>query len=101
MNPRESEIEKHFCWAVATLGGVTYKFRSPTQRGVADRIALLPGGKVWFVELKRPGGKLSPLQELHRDEVNAMGCNHAVLWSKAHVETWMRNLTFERSYDAP
>ena len=56
---KESEIEKYFCWAVQRLGGITYKFRSPTQRGVTDRIACLPGGVTLFVELKAPNGKLS------------------------------------------
>jgi len=46
---RESEIERYFVWAVQSLGGVTYKFRSPTQRGVADRIACMPNGETWFV----------------------------------------------------
>ena len=60
---KESEVEKHFDWTVERLGGKTYKFRSVTQRGVFDRIACLPSGETWFVELKTTGGRLSALQK--------------------------------------
>ena len=53
---KEAEVEKHFCWTVEMAGGKTWKFTSPSHRGVADRIAVLPGGKVWFVELKTTAG---------------------------------------------
>jgi hypothetical protein len=48
---RESEIERHFCWAVERAGGKAYKFTSPGRKGVADRIACMPDGTTWFVEL--------------------------------------------------
>jgi len=35
---KESEIENYFKWAVERAGGLTYKFTSPSHRGVADRI---------------------------------------------------------------
>jgi hypothetical protein len=86
----EAEIERYFVWAVRRTGGVAYKFSSPTQRGVADRIACLPDGKTWFVELKRPGGRLSPLQELFAQEMARLGQNYACLWSKEDVDAWLR-----------
>jgi Holliday junction resolvase len=48
----ERDIEKHLVRRVAEHGGVAYKFVSPGRVGVADRIVVLPGGVVWFVELK-------------------------------------------------
>ena len=45
----ERDIEKHFKWIVEVNGGKTFKFTSPTQRGVADRIACLADGTTWFV----------------------------------------------------
>jgi hypothetical protein len=87
----EKEVEKHFIWAVQRLGGITYKFRSPTQRGVTDRIACLPGGVTWFVELKTEGGKLSALQQVHAHNLKSLHQNYACLWSKEHVDTWMEN----------
>jgi hypothetical protein len=73
------------------LGGIAYKFKSPTQRGVTDRIACLPGGVVWFVELKTEGGKLSDLQKVHALNLKTLQQNYACLWSIEHIDTWMKN----------
>lgn len=85
---RESEVERHFKWAVERMGGRTYKFTSPGRRGVADRIACLPDGSTWFVELKTKGGRLSKLQELFASEVQALNQKYACLWTKEQVDEW-------------
>lgn len=85
---KESEIERYFRWAVMQRGGVTYKFKSPTQRGVADRIACMPNGETWFVEIKRPEGRLSDLQKLFAAMMDRLGQNYACLWSKEQVDAW-------------
>lgn len=51
----ESAFEKKLCDYIKSLGGKAYKWVSPGTRGVPDRIAILPGGKVIFIEVKRPG----------------------------------------------
>jgi len=90
---REAEIEKYFCWAVSSIGGKTYKFKSISQRGVADRIACLPNGDTWFVEIKRPkGGYLSPLQELFEQEMVVLKQRYACLWTKEDVMEWLSKL---------
>ena len=89
---RESDIERYFDWTVQSLGGRTFKFRSVTQRGVADRIACLPDGSAWFVELKAPKGRLSPLQRLFADQMEELNQNYACLWSKEQVQEWAANL---------
>jgi len=88
---RESEIERYFVWAVMLRQGLTYKFKSPTQRGVADRIACMPDGQTWFVELKTKGGRLSPLQELFAMDMRRLGQHYACLWSKEGVDEWASN----------
>ena len=86
----EREIERYFVWSVERIGGKTFKFRSPQQRGVADRIACLPDGSTWFVELKKPkGGRLAPLQKLHADELQRLSQNYALLWSIKEIDEWM------------
>ena len=86
----EREIERYFVWSVERIGGKTFKFRSPQQRGVADRIACLPDGSTWFVELKRPkGGRLAPLQKLHADELKALRQNYVCLWSTGEIDAWL------------
>jgi len=85
---RESEIERYFVWTVQWLGGVTYKFKSPTQRGVADRIACMPGGDTWFVELKTKGGRLAPLQKIFAADMERLGQLYVCLWSTEGVDEW-------------
>ncbi len=90
MNEKEREIEKYFVWSVESIGGKTYKFKSTTQRGVSDRIACLPNGHTWFVELKRPrGGRLSPMQEIFAEDVVALKQRYVCLWSKEEINEWI------------
>ena len=58
---REKYIEKKLCEEVIKRGGLCEKWNSG-KAGWPDRIILLPGGKVGFVELKAPGKKPRPLQ---------------------------------------
>jgi hypothetical protein len=81
----EKEIEQHFVWTVERMGGITYKFTSPGRKGVADRIACLPDGSTWFVELKTKGGRLSPLQKMFAADMAALNQKYACLWTKEQV----------------
>lgn len=87
----EKEIEKYFIWAVLSVGGKTYKFRSINQRGVSDQIACLPNGQTWFVELKAPNGRLSKLQKIFAQEMKELNQNYACLWTKEHIDEWRKN----------
>ncbi len=70
---REKNIEGYLRDKVKAAGGMAYKFVSPGNAGVPDRIVLLPGGKVVFVELKAPGKKSTPLQEAQQRRIRALG----------------------------
>lgn len=88
----EKTVENHFCWAVERAGGATWKFVSPANRGVSDRIACLPDGSTWFVELKRPkGGRLSELQKIFAAEMQRLNQHYAVLWTKEQVNEFIQN----------
>jgi len=89
----EKEIEKHFDWAVQRLGGKTWKFTSPGRKGVADRIACLPDGTTWFVELKTTTGRLSELQKVFADEMRRLNQNYACLWTKEQVDAFVETLS--------
>jgi hypothetical protein len=84
----ERDVENYFNWTVERMGGRSYKFVSPARRGVSDRIACLPDGSTWFVELKTKGGRLSPLQELFAAEVKRLNQNYACLWTTQQVDEW-------------
>ena len=71
--PSESMIERKLRVEAARRGGLSMKFVSPGMDGVPDRIVLLPGGKMAFVELKAPGRRLRPLQEARRRRLESLG----------------------------
>jgi hypothetical protein len=83
---KESEVENHFVWTIERMGGKTYKFTSPGRKGVADRIACLPDGQTWFVELKTKGGRLSALQKLFAEDMARLHQNYACLWTKEQID---------------
>lgn len=59
---RESALEWYFVQKVEQIGGRAPKWVSPGNRGVPDRLVILPGGRTVYVELKSPGKPLGPLQ---------------------------------------
>lgn len=59
---REKLIEQKLIRAVKAAGGIAVKFVSPGYDGMPDRLVLLPGGKMAFVEIKAHGMKPRPLQ---------------------------------------
>ncbi len=59
----EKQIEQKLRLAVKAQGGLALKFVSPSTTGVPDRIIFFPGGKVYFVEVKAPGKKMTLKQE--------------------------------------
>lgn len=75
----EKELEKKFCGRVKAAGGKAYKFVSPGNDGVPDRLVVLPGGRIGFVELKQKGRKPAPLQQKRLQELRELGCCAAVL----------------------
>lgn len=89
----EAEIERYFVQAVKALGGYAYKFRSVSQRGVADRIACMPNGKIIMVEIKKRGGRLSALQEVFAEEMRSVGAPYVCLWSKESVDDFLQPYT--------
>lgn len=59
---RERELEKILRDEVRKLGGRAYKWVSPGNDGVPDRIVVFPGKPPVFVELKTETGRLSAIQ---------------------------------------
>ena len=70
----EKEIEHRMCKLVREHGGLIYKFVG-LENGLPDRIFILPGGDVWFVELKTKKGRLSKIQNYQISRLKKQGAN--------------------------
>ncbi len=88
---QEQKIEAYLRDRVKALGGRAYKWVSPGNDGVPDRIVVLDG-QMYPVELKSPGKVPTKLQLVRHAELARMGCPVAVLSSMAAVDGWLASL---------
>lgn len=92
----EKELEKMFRDAVRKAGGCAYKFVSPGMSGVPDRLVVLPGNAIGFVELKAPGKKSRPEQCYQQRRLEDLGCYVAVLDDPGMIEQIIREILARR-----
>jgi hypothetical protein len=76
---REKQIEQKLVKAVKNMGGIAPKLVCPGFDGMPDRIVLLPGGHMAFVEVKAPGEKPRPLQMARHGLLRRLGFKLYVL----------------------
>lgn len=89
---RERGIEAYLRDQIKRLGGIAYKFVSPGNAGVPDRLVLLPAGRVAFVELKAPGKQPTPLQQRQQQRIRDLGFTVLVIDSKAGVDDFIKGV---------
>lgn len=82
---REREIEAFLRQKIKNRGGLCLKFVSPGWAGAPDRLCLLPGGKIFFVELKRPGERPRKIQLKRHEELRKLGFSVYVIDGKEYV----------------
>lgn len=58
----EKHVEKKYRDKIVSAGGLCIKLVAISFTGLPDRLCLLPGAKLWFVEFKFRKGVLSPRQ---------------------------------------
>ena len=91
MTPLEKDIERKLVESIQRLGGFCLKWVCPGWSGVPDRIVLLPGGRIYFVETKRPkGGQLSALQRKWREWLMKLGFSHWVVWDHYDLKLFLQ-----------
>lgn len=96
-NVLEKEVEAKLRKMIERHGGLCLKWVCPGWAGVPDRIVLLPGGRVMFVELKRPkGGKVSSLQTWWQKRLTKFGFYACFVFTVQDIEDLERKIKGER-----
>ncbi|CUP04620.1 MULTISPECIES: VRR-NUC domain-containing protein [Hungatella] len=93
----EKDIEKILVTEVRKLGGRAYKWVSPGNDGVPDRIVILPGLQPIFVELKTETGRLSAIQNVQIDRLRKMKQNVKILYGESQVRDFLEDCEFRLS----
>ena len=91
-NMRENRIEQQLCHAVRRQGGIALKLASPSYAGLPDRLVLLPGGHMAFVEVKAPGRKPRALQYTRLEHLARLGFRVYVLDESGKIGGMIRDI---------
>lgn len=91
MGKPEAAIEKYLLTQATRRRYLCYKLTCPGHNGVPDRMLTTPIG-VLFVELKKPGGKLSQIQKMQIPKMRKAGAEIHVIDTKAGVDELMQDL---------
>ena len=89
---KERAIEARLVRMVREMGGLCFKFVSPGNPGVPDRIVLLPGNRIVFVELKTEVGRLANIQKWQLDEIRKRGADVRVLKGLGQVKAFVEEV---------
>ena len=89
----EKSVERRLVRKVKAIGGRALKFTSPGFSGVPDRIVLLPGGRLYFVELKRDDGNLTPIQRYVFNLFEKLGFPVRVLYGIEMVDDFISEVS--------
>ena len=89
---REKNIERILVTEVKRLGGRAYKWTSPGNDGVPDRIVILPGRPPIFVELKTELGRLTTLQKVQISRLRDLGQDVRVLYGMDDVDRFLKEI---------
>ncbi len=97
---RERDIEKILKDEMKKLGGQAYKWVSPGNAGVPDRIVVFPGRPPVFAELKAETGKLTPLQQAQIKRLRELGQDVAVIRGIDGLSQFFQDRGFEETSKA-
>jgi hypothetical protein len=86
----EKTVEKHLRKQVINCGGKCYKWSSPANKGVPDRVIFI-FKQVWFIETKSPTGELSPLQKVVGNDITEHTDYYAVISTIEEVDRWIKH----------
>lgn len=88
---KEASIEEYLVGCVKKCHGLVLKLVPFNLKGIPDRLIILPGPRIIFAEVKRPkGGVLARHQGFWRDELIALGCEWALVSTRAEVDALLQ-----------
>jgi len=91
----ERDVEQYLVRRIAKLGGKAYKFSSPSNRAIPDRLCCLPRGRIVFVECKAPGKVPTKLQNLIIGLLRTLGHEVLIIDTKEKVDVLYNTLKEE------
>lgn len=89
---RESSIESKLVRMVRERGGLCFKFVSPGNPGVPDRIVITPAGRTVYVELKTETGRLAAIQKWQHEELRKRGADVRTLKGLEQVKAFVEEV---------
>lgn len=89
---RESSIESKLVRMVRERGGLCFKFVSPGNPGVPDRIVITPAGRTVYVELKTEAGRLAAIQKWQHEELRKRGADIRTLKGLEQVKAFVEEV---------
>ena len=91
----EKSIERYLCEVVKKLGGVCLKYANPNMAGYPDRVALMPGGRCLWFELKSLGRTTSKRQKIRIAQLESIGHCVYVCDSKDSINGVFEDLGYD------
>jgi len=88
----EKVLESYLVAEIKKVGGWAIKLLSGLVTGLPDRLILLPGGVVAFIEVKTTGKKASVRQLWVHDKLKALGFRVELLDSKEGINNFINSL---------
>tara|TARA_R110002012_G_scaffold16404_4_gene63422 strand:+ start:19598 stop:19837 length:240 start_codon:yes stop_codon:yes gene_type:complete len=76
----EQQIQNKRIGELESKGYFVIKLTVTNKNGIPDLIAIPPNSNVLFSEIKKPGGKVSRLQEFRMKQLNDHGCKTEVYY---------------------
>lgn len=89
---KESSIESRLVRMVRDRGGLCFKFVSPGNPGVPDRIVITPAGRTIYVELKTEVGRLAAIQKWQHEEMRKRGAEVRTLKGLDQVKAFVEEV---------
>ena len=93
---RERDVESYLVQKLESAGFPCHKFHPDGKAGMPDRVVLLPGSRVVWIETKTTGGHLEEIQKLQHKRLRDIGHKVFVIWNKDDADRVVDEITKEK-----